>query len=808
MSREYFIQNARGQQKLTKLELPIRVGGKKHAGIVIPGVAVDKLLAIIALDAGHTYIQPADADTSIFHNDERLLDSAWLKSGDRVQMANSMLSWEVQGDRVLINVQPHKLDISKPRPPKQARHPAAAVDNLPVSVKTPPPAVHKGVKRSLIAFVSILLLLAVYLLTATSVIVKLEPASAKVDFKGFPPAISFGGARLMFPGHYDLNIEAAGYAALDTSLEVKFGAPLKVSYELSELPGLLRLNPDPLVEFQLFAGEHQLTMNDMGQYELLRGSHSFEVKSERYLPQQLDIEVAGLGAEQTFEFTLEPAWAIVSFSSVPAAAEVLVDAVVIGNTPLQAEVLQGQHEFVVQKPGFKKVTQFHTVEAGVDFALAEIQLEPADGTLELSSSPAGASILISDKFFGKTPQTLMISAETEHRLSLSKAGYRSVEKVIKLAADEQRTLELNLEVEYATVFISIQPPGSSLSINGKAAEKTSGRLRLQTRKNTLKVSKPGYVSKTISVTPRAGVSQNIEIRLLSKKQQQAQEKAAATPASKTTVAGQKMVLISPSSNMKMGASRRDAGRRANESQRLVKLQRPFYMGQYEVTNSDLRKFMPAHNSGSAESAILSGDKQPVVNISWEDAARYSNWLSKKDALPMAYREVDGKMQAVSPMTTGYRLPTEAEWAWVARRQGQASEQRYPWQGVYPPTTKSGNYADARIADTLADIVPGYDDGYRGSAPVGSFPPWPAGVSSSFYDMGGNVAEWMHDNYAVYPGEAARLVVDPMGPAKGKHHVVRGSSWRHGSISELRLSYRDYSAASRPDLGFRIARYAE
>ncbi|MCF6225720.1 MAG: SUMF1/EgtB/PvdO family nonheme iron enzyme [Xanthomonadales bacterium] len=808
MSREYFIQDARGRHKSTELELPIRVGGKKHAGVFIPGVAAEKLLAIIALDAGHAYIQPADTDSNIFHNDERLLDSAWLKSGDRVQIANSMLSWEVQGDRVLINVQPHKLDISKPRPPKQARQATAPVDNLPVSVKTPPTAVNKGVKGSLIAFVLLLVLLAGYLLTATSVIVKVEPTSAAVDFKGFPPAISFGGARLMFPGNYDLSIETEGYAALNTSLEVKFGAPLNVNYELSELPGLVRLNPDPVVEYQLFAGEQELSMNATGQYELSRGSQNLAVKSDRYLPQQLAIEVAGFGAEQSFDFTLEPAWAIVSFSSVPADAEVLVGGVVIGITPLQAAVLQGQHEFVVQKPGFKKITQFHTIEAGVDISLAEIQLEPADGTLVLSSKPAGASILIGDKFFGKTPQTLMISAETEHRLSLSKAGYHSVEKVIKLAADEQLSLELNLGVEYATVFISIQPPGSSLSINGKAAEKTSGRIRLQTRKNTLKVSKLGYISKTISVTPRAGVSQNIEIRLVSKKQQQAQKKEAATPASKTTAAGQKMLLISPSSNMKMGASRRDAGRRANESQRLVKLQRPFYMGQYEVTNSDLRKFIPAHNSGSAESAILSGDKQPVVNISWDDAARYCNWLSKKDALPMAYQEVDGKIQAVSPMTTGYRLPTEAEWAWVARREGQASEQRYPWQGVYPPTTKSGNYADARIADTLADIVPGYDDGFRGSAPVGSFPPWPAGASNGFYDMGGNVAEWMHDYYAVYPGEAARLVVDPMGPAKGKHHVVRGSSWRHGSISELRMSYRDYNAASRPDLGFRIARYAE
>lgn len=75
------------------------------------------------------------------------------------------------------------------------------------------------------------------------------------------------------------------------------------------------------------------------------------------------------------------------------------------------------------------------------------------------------------------------------------------------------------------------------------------------------------------------------------------------------------------------------------------------------------------------------------------------------------------------------------------------------------------------------------------------------------DLGGNVAEWVHDRYAVYPGVAEQLVTDPTGPETGEHHVVRGASWRFGSITELRLSYRDYSRSARDDLGFRVARYA-
>jgi formylglycine-generating enzyme required for sulfatase activity len=254
----------------------------------------------------------------------------------------------------------------------------------------------------------------------------------------------------------------------------------------------------------------------------------------------------------------------------------------------------------------------------------------------------------------------------------------------------------------------------------------------------------------------------------------------------------------------MGASRREAGRRANESQRLVEITRPYYLSSKEVSNGEYRLFSKNHNSGSAEGVSINGDQYPVVNVSWDDAARYCNWLSEKHKLTPSYIETDGHMQVNPASKTGYRLPTEAEWAYAARIEERSASARYPWGEGYPPTTKAGNFADAQIADTLANVVSGYNDGYRGSAPVGSFTAQPAG----FHDLGGNVAEWTNDYYAVYPGQAGTLVKDPTGPASGDHHVVRGSSWRDGSITELRLSYRDYSRGPRDNLGFRIARYAD
>ena len=115
-----------------------------------------------------------------------------------------------------------------------------------------------------------------------------------------------------------------------------------------------------------------------------------------------------------------------------------------------------------------------------------------------------------------------------------------------------------------------------------------------------------------------------------------------------------------------------------------------------------------------------------------------------------------------------------EWVFAARFAERDTPARYPWEGSYPPTVRVGNFADAQISDTLANVVAGYNDGYRVSAPVGSFPT----PASGFHDMGGNVAEWTNDYYAVYPGQAGKLVQDPTGPVQGKDRIMRGGGWSY------------------------------
>ena len=156
------------------------------------------------------------------------------------------------------------------------------------------------------------------------------------------------------------------------------------------------------------------------------------------------------------------------------------------------------------------------------------------------------------------------------------------------------------------------------------------------------------------------------------------------------------------------------------------------------------------------------------------------------------------------MTNGYRLPTEAEWEWVSRYNGGAGEQRYPWGDSMPPIEESGNYADESTESLLTNVLGDYWDGYPVTAPSGRFYSNMIGI----YDLGGNVAEWVSDYYAV-PTRQLRVVErDPLGPIEGTARVIKGSSWRDSSLTKLRFAYRDYGTQGRLDVGFRIARYTD
>jgi len=672
---------------------------------------------------------------------------------------------------------------------------------------------HRGLKpRSpfkwiISAVLALLLILlctsAWFVFTARQVIIRIEPEPSDISIRGGIAAPKFGGHYLLRPGRYRLQAHRQCYQLLEEDFAVTAEKGQDFVFAMEKLPGLLSLkahrSDKPEVELEgaaIFVDGQKVGQTPHTDLAVKAGRRSLSIRADKYQDLQTEVEVDGCGVRQALDLAMVPGWSEIAIDSIPSQARLTVDGQPAGTTPLTVELSAGRHTLVLTAEKFKPWQQSIAVEANQPRKLDIVRLQPADGTLAVRTTPAGANVLIGSKFAGRTPLELSLTAETQHIIHLNKAGYEKTSRRVKLLSEESKTLTVTLKPELGVINFTVNPPDAELFINGKSRGRVPRQMRLVAIEHQIEIKKKGLKPYRTRITPRPGFPQEIRISLMDPSS--VKKSPGAIIRAKN---GYELKLIHPR-GFTMGSSRREQGRRANETLRKIKLQRPFYIGLREITNKEFRQFSAGHNSGKFKTYRLNLPDLPVTGVSWEQAALFCNWLSAKEGLPPVYILKGGKLAAAIPVGTGYRLPTEAEWEYCARFSKDSVNLKYPWGDKFPPPAKSGNFADQSARDLLSSYLAGYNDGYPVTAPSAKFKPNALGL----YDLGGNAAEWCHDYYSIYTYDPQKVYADPPGPAEGKHHVIRGSSWRQSGISALRSSYRDYSDAKRLDLGFRVARY--
>jgi len=242
----------------------------------------------------------------------------------------------------------------------------------------------------------------------------------------------------------------------------------------------------------------------------------------------------------------------------------------------------------------------------------------------------------------------------------------------------------------------------------------------------------------------------------------------------------------------------------------VRLTKPFFLGTHEVTRGEFRRFAEdTWYRTEAESDGQGGlgynataqrleqkpeytwknpgwdqtDKHPVLNVSWNDALKFCEWLSKREGIK-------------------YQLPTEAQWEFACR----AGTTGRVVTGAVPADLEGS----ANVGDQSYHRIPGFDqyfaffrfdDGAGFTSPVGSYRKNAFGL----YDMHGNVWEWCSDWY----GEkyyANSPLENPGGPASGAFRVYRGGGWLNDAVGCRSARRGGPSPSKRCNrLGFRVVR---
>ncbi len=443
----------------------------------------------------------------------------------------------------------------------------------------------------------------------------------------------------------------------------------------------------------------------------------------------------------------------------PPGAEVrLNDAVLEQRTPLSLDKIQpGSYLIAINKEGYIPLEFKREVKEDTVINIKE-ELQPKTGNLYVITEPPGAEISVDGEYQGQAPNNLKLVIG-QHNIEVKLQNYRRDKRIVDVEYNKEANLHLRLENLREQPFRLVCPDNSDCAklchgsvgvaigstpdealvyLDNRKVGHTPVRVALGLGEYKFRLVKPGYADEDFTVkldTPKI-LKQEVRLKLKDVED---------------------MVYIKEGL-FNMGNIKGDDDEFPAHKSYVNK----YYIDEYEVTNAQYRRFIEATGYPAPAGFYdtrLNGDSQPVVGVTWFEAAAYAHWVGK-------------------------RLPTEAEWEKAAR--GAAEGYLYPW----------GMQWKDDVCNSL-ELALGM------TKPVGSFPD---GVSPNItHDMAGNVWEWCADWYdAAYYNHAP--IENPKGPRYGINKVIRGGSYMDDQKSQRTTKRLGLDPSNKLlNVGFRCAR---
>lgn len=538
--------------------------------------------------------------------------------------------------------------------------------------------------------------------------------------------------------------------------------------------------------------------------------------------------------------------ATLSIDSDPPNAEVRIDGVGVGTTPLETDAISGEHLIRVSLPYREAYEERIEVGRG-DVVKRSLVLAPTYGSLLLMSNPRGAWVELNGvrrddvtptRFDGLVAgmYTLRVGTDdhrpvseevevrpdqtTEHvvELHLIAKGHLTITAVPEQAkitlpdldidyaqamrlplgqyrvqaelegygtktvrvgvVQEQNLHRITLEKLYGRVYVEISPPDAQVLVTYAVGRDTMRvpyfeAMRVPTGEVNLRARAMGYRTQAREIRLRP---EGATVKFALTKLNIAPGRTFRDPLEDGTE-GPAMVVISPGS-FRMGSDG-DGASLGERPAHDVTITQPFAISKFEITRAQYTAYVRA--TGEPGKPVLVPTelaRHPAVHVEFNDAEAYAEWLSG----------MTGER---------YRLPSEAEWEYVARAGSAAT---YFFGEDENEICRYANIADERTKERFQtwDVV-ACDDGHAKLAPAGNYEPNAFGV----HDIYGNAAEWVSDCWHFgYEGAPADGSAWTGGFCQSR--VVRGGSWDSKS-DDIRSAARYAAVYSSDDRGIRLIR---
>lgn len=499
--------------------------------------------------------------------------------------------------------------------------------------------------------------------------------------------------------------------------------------------------------------------------------------------------VVELNLERAQTLELSPQLGIIKGSlginSLPQGIDVMVNQQIIGKTPLTYEVDGGLHNVQLLSQTFQNTNEDIAVQSSFLHPTRNYQLAPKQGQVNITAKPNNGLLLINNVEYPLGQVSL--AANKGHKITYSKNGFSTFTKEINVDSAKAMNLDINLQALFSDVSITSNVP-ALLTLNGKAEGSVPFKQTLAALTHTIELTYPGYRSVKQKFVAQGNKPTQMNVRMLTEFDARRAEGKA------LFIEGLGINMLRFRGNaFSLGSPDNEQGRRRNEHQVSVDFSRQFWVSDKEITQAQYAAF----NKQKPTTA-----NHPVTGVSWLEAAQYTNWLSEQEGLPVFYKFANGRYLGVNENSRGYRLPTEAEYEWLAKKSKRAVSTMYVWGNNETLRNNYGNFADKARKTKQLIVLDDYEDKFVDVAAVGSF----KADRNGLYDLSGNVSEWAHDKYSNRLPDMTSTHTDYLGMNVGDAWVIKGGSFETGRMRELRAAFREFGTSGKPNLGFRIARY--